>query len=239
MKTISVIVPAFMEAKNIRAAVQNIVWALTEAEVDDYEILVIDCLRRDGTHDGTPEIAESLARQNVRVKVFHNSYINLGTKYWMGVDAAKFSYVTMIAGHNKLAKETLKDMLIHLGKVDIITSYFTNTELRSFTRRFISRAFTFLMNLSTGLNLHYYNHACIHKTDLVRSVEVKDRDYSFVYMAKLLTHLIKARYSYKEIPVKLGRREIGKSSAFSMYNFMAVGKLLFSLFWKYRIRGGR
>ena len=55
MKTISVIIPAYMESKNIKAAVRNTIWALNEAKVDDYELLIIDCLRQDGTHDGTPE----------------------------------------------------------------------------------------------------------------------------------------------------------------------------------------
>ena len=233
MKTISVIIPAYMEAKNIKAAVQNTVWALSEARVDDYEILIIDCLKRDGTHDGTPEIAESLAKENSRIKVFHNSYINLGTKYWMGVDRAKFNYVVLVAGHNKLSRETLRDMLYHLGEADILTSYAVNTEIRPLVRRVVSWLFTFLINFSTGLTLRYYNGACIHKTDVVK--QIKERNTSFAYMAELLAQLIKKGYSYKEIPFTLQKKEGGKSSAFKWGNLVSVIRTMFVLFWKYRI----
>ncbi len=237
MKTISVIIPAYMEADNIRAAVKNTIWALNEAKVDDYEVVIIDCLRRDGTHDGTPDIADSLAKQDVRIKVLHNPYVDYGAKYWMGVDVARFPYVTMVPGDNELAREALRDMLIHLGEADILTTYAINTEVRSFSRRVISRLFTFLVNISTGLNMRYYNGACVHRTDVLR--KIKDRNLSFAYMAKLLTGLIKEGYSYKEIPIILQKREGGKSTALKAGNFISVGKTIFDLFWRYRIRGGR
>lgn len=237
MKTISVIVPVYMEASNIRAAVQNTAWALNEARVDDYEILIIDCLKRDGTHDGTPEIAESLAKQDNRIKVFHNPYINLGKKYWMGVDNAMFPYVVMVPGDNELTREVLRDLLAHLGEADILTSYAINSKIRPPMRRIISWLFTSLVNFSTGLNLRYYNGACVHRTDVVR--QIKDRNGSFAYMAELLANLIKGGYSYKEIPITLQKRDGGKSTVFKRENFIGVSKTIFGLFWKHRIRGGR
>lgn len=237
MKAISIIIPAYMEAANIQSAVRNVIWALDEARVEDYELLIIDCLRRDGTHDGTPEIAESLAKQNSHVKVFHNPYVSLGTKYWLGVEAAKFPYVVLVPGDNELPRESLRDILSHLGEADILTTYTANMEVRPLIRRIISRTFTFLINFSTGLNLRYYNGDCVHRTEIVK--QVKDRDDSFAYMAKLLTQLIKAGYSYKEIPITLQKRGGGKSAALKMGNFVSVGKTIFSLFWKYRILGSK
>ena len=235
MRKISVIMPVYMEAANIRPAVENTLWALNEARVEDYELLIIDCLRRDGTHDGTPEIAESLARQNERIKVFHNPYINLGTKYWLGVSAASFPYVTMVPGDNELAREALRDLLLRLGEADILTTYASNTEVRPLSRRIISRTFTLLVNFSTGLNLCYYNGACIHRTDLLK--RVGEQSDGFAYMAKLLAQLIKAGYSYKEIPIALQKRGGGKSAAFKMDNVKSVAKTVAELFWKYRVLG--
>lgn len=236
MKAISVIVPVYMEAANIKAAAQNILWALNEARIDDYEMLIIDCKRQDGTDDGTPALADGLAGENNKIKVFHNQYINLGTKYWMGVDNARFPYVVMAAGDNELAKETLRDMLVHLGGADILISYPVNTGVRPLIRRIISSTFTFLINISVGLHMRYYNGACIHKTDMVR--QIRNRDGGLTYMAELLVQLIKAGHSFKEIPVTLQKRKGGKSSVITGPNVASVGKSILGLFWKYRIRGG-
>jgi len=179
MKDISVIIPAYMEAANIMAAVQNTLWALKEAQVEDYELLIITCLRRDGTHDGTPDIAESLAKQDRHIRVFHNSYISLGAKYWQGVDAAKCRYVVLVPGDDELPKESLRDILSHLGEADILTTYTTNTEVRPLKRRLISRTFTSLVNFSTGLKLRYYNGDCVHRTDIIKLAGTRNLGHSF------------------------------------------------------------
>lgn len=233
MKAISVIIPVYMEADNIKTAVCNVIWALTKAEIDNYELIIIDCLRQDGTHDGTPEIAESLAKKNGRIRVLHNSYINLGKKYWIGVDAAKFPYVILVPGDGELAKEALRDILTHLGEADILISYPINTKIRPLMRRILSRTYIFLINLSTGLNLHYYNGSCVHRTDIMRGI--KDRNDNLVYMAKLLVQLIKQGYSYREIPILLQERKGGKPSVLTIGNFLSVGRSIFDLFWKYKI----
>src|SRR3989344_2053174 len=107
MLNVSVIVPVYMEAENIRGAISSVLRALNEAKIECYEILIIDCKRQDGTDDGTPAIADELALINNRIKVFHNSYINLGHKYWMGVDNAKYPYLVMVPGDNEISTESI------------------------------------------------------------------------------------------------------------------------------------
>jgi len=232
LRAISVIIPVYMEADNVRDAVANVLWALDEAKVEDYELLIIDCLRRDGTHDGTPEIADALAKENGRIRVFHNPYINLGAKYWMGVDAAKFPYCILVPGDNELMKEALRDILLHLGEADMLISYPANTEVRPLTRRILSKTYVALMNGSTGLNLRYYNGSCVHRTDMLR--KITDREDNLAYMAKLLIQMVKEGCSYKEIPIYLQQRK-GNPSVLTVGNFLSVGKSIFGVFWKYRI----
>lgn len=234
-KTISVIIPAYMEAANLEAAVNGTLWALRKAKIDDYELLIIDCLRPDGTHDGTPDIATSMARENSRIKVFHNRYMNMGAKYWLGVDAAKFAYCVLVPGDNELSKEALKNMLDHLGEADILASYPSNMWIRPPVRQALSHAYTFLINFSTELNLRYYNGACIFKTDIVRAV--RKRSSGLTYMTELLIHFIKAGHSYKQIPITLQKRIGGKASVLKIDNFLDVGMTILRLFWRYRIVG--
>lgn len=233
MKLVSVIMPVYMEAANVENAVNNTLWALENAGVQDYEIIIIDCLRQNGTHDGTPVIAERLAANNPRIKVSHNRYMNLGDKYWQGVDRAAFPYLTLVAGDNELAKESVCEILKHLGEADIIISYPENSEVRPFSRRLISKLFVLILNFITGLNLRYYNGMCIHKTLLLRNI--RKRNSSFAYMAEVLITLLKKGYSYKEVPFRLQKRKGGKSAAFKLKNVISVSKTVIRLFCQYRL----
>jgi dolichol-phosphate mannosyltransferase len=234
MKAISIAIPVYMEAKNVAAATESVTWAVGQAGFDDYEIMIIDCLREDGTHDGTPEIAEGLARNDQHIKVFHNKYINLGKKFWIGVDNARFPHMILVAGDNELTKESIQDVIKHIGEADVVTSYVANTEVRPLMRRLISWTFVGLMNVITGLRLKYYNGMCVHDVDLLKTV--KERNESFAYMAVVSAEVLRAGHTFKEIPIKLQKRVGGKPAAFKRDNIIAVSKTLLKLFWKYRIK---
>lgn len=232
-KSLTIIMPVYMEAENIRDSVANTKIALAEAKIGGYEILIIDCKRQDGTDDGTPAIADELARQDSRIRVFHNSYINLGEKYWIGVDNARYPYVTLVPGDNEIPPKSIQEPMMHIGEADIITTYPANMKVRPLMRRVVSYTFTGIVNLISGLNLKYYNGSCIHKTELVRTIKL--RNHSFAYMAEILIQLLKQGHSYKEVPTTLQPRGGGKPAAFKKDNVISVGKTLVSLFFKYRL----
>jgi len=232
MLNVSVIVPVYMEAENIRGAISSVLRALNEAKIECYEILIIDCKRQDGTDDGTPAIADELALINNRIKVFHNSYINLGHKYWMGVDNAKYPYLVMVPGDNEISTESIAGVLRHTGEADLIISYSANMEIRPLFRRCISHTYTFLMNAIAGLHLRYFNGICVHRTELLRRLQY--RNDSFAYMAEILIQLLKQGHSYKEVPLMLQLRQ-GKSSAFKKDNVISISKTFVKLFLRYRL----
>ena len=47
MREISIIMPVYMEAANVRDAVKSAARAVKGAGLDDYEIMIVDCLRPD------------------------------------------------------------------------------------------------------------------------------------------------------------------------------------------------
>lgn len=237
MNKISIIMPAYMEVKNIAAAVESTLWAVQAAGLADYEILIVTCTRPDGTHDGTPDIAKRLAEGNPHIRFFPTSYGNLGQKFWIGVDKARFPFVVMVASDNEIGREAIRDVLTRAGAADIVTSYAANMEVRPLMRQIISRTFTMLMNIISGRRLKYYNGMCLHRVELLKSVPT--RNTSFAYMAEVLTHLLSKGHSFYEVPILLQERQGGKSAAFKLNNIVEVCKTLGKLFWKYRILRGR
>ena len=68
MKSISIIIPAYNEEKNLADAVKTIN-AAVKSVFKDYELLILD----DGSSDGTGVIADNLAKKNAKIRVIHFS----------------------------------------------------------------------------------------------------------------------------------------------------------------------
>lgn len=234
LPSLSVIIPVYMEAKNIRGAVDGAIRAVENAGIEKYELIIIDCLRRDGSHDRTPEIADELASSNPRIRVIHNNYVNLGYKYFQGVHAARYDYVTLIPGDNENATDSITETLKRIGEADIIIPYPVNTEVRPLMRRIFSRTYTLGNNFIFGLNLRYYNGLSVYRKDLFK--RLPQWTDSFAYAAEILVLLLKSGASYIEIPIQLQKRASGKTAAFEIKNIITVMNTIFSLFWRVNIK---
>ena len=229
---ISVAVLVYNEKGNMEPTVQNILDAV-EGRFSDYEILIIDCMRRDGTDDGTRESAEKLARENPKIKSVPNPYVSVGYKYWKGVDLAKFEYYAFFPGDNEITKESIKEIIHSVEKADMVLAYTVNKEVRSFRRNFFSKTYIFLMNLMFGLEVSYFNGPSVIKTSILKSLppRAKKNEGFFDFHAEIVVRMIKCRKaSYIEIPMHLQPRTIGKSTALTMKHFKHVIKRIGKLF---------
>jgi glycosyltransferase involved in cell wall biosynthesis len=229
--TISIIVTAFNEEDNLESAISNIL-----ASIDDlfsnWEILIIDCVDKDGKDDGTRAIAKKLAESNSHIRAIQNPYVNLGYKYWQGVGLAKFEYIIWLPGDNETTPETIKNLFEAAGKADIICSYTVNTTVRSLKRRIISKMYTFIINTLFGLQLRYFNGPSIYKTELLKSLTpAVKKNKSFSYNTEILVRSIKGGHSYVEIPQYIQKRK-GKTKALNLKNFFDVIKNIVKLFWE-------
>ncbi len=232
---ISIIVPAYNEANNIKPTIDNIIEAADDL-FSDYEILIIDCVGKDGKDDGTAAIAGELADKNPRIRVVHNPYISLGAKYWQGVNLAKFKYLTWFPGDNETSPETIKNIFQAVGKADIVCSYAANTKVRSWRRRLIAWLYTFFINTAFGLKLKYFNGVSVYKTELLKNLSQKAKEnegYSF--SAEILVRLLKNGYNYMEVPQYIVPRKFGKNKSLNLEAFKSVAKRMISLFWELEI----
>ncbi len=222
--SVSVIIPAFNEEKNITPVVDNLLAAL-EGEFCDYELLIFD----DCSTDKTKEIVDAIAAVNQKVKVIHNEKnMGFGYNYRKGIELARFDYVGMIPGDGEISAASIKKMYGLVGKAEIIIPYTVNRYIRPLSRRVISRLFTMVVNCLSGLNLEYYNGPVIHKRELIQSVGLTTD--SFAFQAEALVKLLKAGHSFIEVGMFLEKRRYGRSSAFKLKNILGVLKTI-SMLW--------
>lgn len=217
-RTISVIIPALNEEKNILGAVDEVIAALGN-RFEDYELLLFD----DGSQDRTGELMDNLARANPRIRVTHNAQSrNLGGVYKQGIAAARFDYLFLVPGDNEITGSALVRTLDAIGKADIVIPYPTNMHVRPWIRRIGSRGYTFLINLLFGRRLNYYNGTVICRTADARSIVI--RTDSFAYQSEALLKLLRAGKTYVEVGIEIRPLPGRRSSALRLRNLIAVLK---------------
>ncbi len=230
-RSISVVVPALNEERNLAGTVAEIHGEISR-HFDDYEVLLID----DGSTDRTGAIADELARADPRVKAFHNGVNRgLGYSYFRGVAEAAKEYVVMVPGDRENSLEGMAPMWPLLGSVDIIAPYTANPEVRPWARRTFSRFSTALMNLLFGTRLRYYNGTVVHRLATLRTVRVES--HGFLYQAESLVRLIRRGASVAEVGILIRGRPSGKSKVFKLKNLRSVAATLLRLVWTGRILG--
>jgi glycosyltransferase involved in cell wall biosynthesis len=219
--SLSVVIPAYREAENIVATIENVSRALEPLWLT-HEIVVVD----DGSRDGTGAlVAASHARfPTVRLLVNERN-LGFGAAYRRGVEAAALDHIVMVHGDNAWGHETLHEFFSHVGQADIIIGYTRQMwRTRTWRRAAISKTFTQLVNLITHRRLAYYNGLQIHRAPVLKSLQIESAGYGF--QAEVLVKALSLTSTYREVPMDLIERTRGESQAFRLKNIVDVAKTL-------------
>lgn len=117
---ISIVLPTYNGEKYIKEAVTSILCQTYE----DWELIVVD----DCSTDHTPQILESLQKQDKRIRVLHNEQNKkLPASLNIGFAEASGEYLTWTSDDNKYESNALEVMLAVLHKepdIDIVYAYY-------------------------------------------------------------------------------------------------------------------
>lgn len=201
------------------AGVIEQVLAEADGRIRSYEVLLIN----DGSSDGTGTIMEEIARTRRNVRVLHNPRnIGLGASYQRGVKEARCEYVMLLCGDGGFPASSLPPVFEKIGQADIVIPYMTNLKQIKTTKRYLlSRAYTELLNIIFGLRLRYYNGLPVHRTALVRQLNITSSGFGF--QGEILVKLMKSGCSYVEVPVE-GAEETKRSFALRPRNIVSVAR---------------
>ncbi len=216
MLRVSVITPAFNEAANINEAIRTISASISRC-VSAYEIIVVD----DGSRDNTSLIVKNLSKHNKHIKLIHyDKNRGFGYAFRSGLKVAKYDYVTLYPSDNEMSGKSLAELIMHSPEADLIITYYANARLRTTFRRIVSNCYSFMINMLFGLHIRYHNGPFICKTALLKSIPLVSDGIAFLTESKV--RLIKAGYSYKEIPFLFRQRKFGKSTALTYKNIKQI-----------------
>ncbi|MBN2712065.1 MAG: glycosyltransferase family 2 protein [Planctomycetes bacterium] len=229
---VSFFVPCLNEANNIVATLETIQDACRVAQVDSYEILVVD----DGSSDNTSGIVKEYAREhpglNIHLRV-NPCNLGLGRNYAECAYIAQGHHYMMIAGDNAEPRDSIVAILSQMGKADMVIPYFGEQEQRNALRKAISHTFTAVVNFLSGNTIHYYNGSILHKR--LNVMRWHSDTHGFAYQAQIVTRLRDEGGTYVEVNVPNNDRMQGASTAFRLENFVSVSHCLLQIFLR-RIR---
>ncbi|MFH0702976.1 MAG: glycosyltransferase family 2 protein [bacterium] len=228
--TLSVIMPALNEEKNIELAVNSTICALKKYNING-EIIVIN----DGSTDNTKIIVENLCQNNNPVKLInHENPKGIGYSFWDGVKNSTKDIVVMFPGDNENDPEDALTFFHLMQDVDIIIPFIHNIEVRERKRRIISSIYRFIINISFGISLNYTNGTVFYRRLILNDIELKN--FGFFYQAELLIKLIRKGYLFAEVPNYLSIRNTGKSKAVTLKSLMKVMKGYLNLAYEIHIK---
>lgn len=226
---ITIFVPAYNEEKYLANTIKRIQERFKI--FNEYQIIIIN----DNSNDETPEIANRLAKKYNNIEVYHNKKNKgLGYNFKKGLKFAKYDYYMYIPGDDDTDINWINhDLIKKIGKTDIIIPYVSNQNQRPFIRRLISNSYVNLLNCFFNLSLKYYNGPVIHKTKILKNIEIKTN--SFAYQTEILINEIKKGATFIQIPYKTipGKTE---TKIFRIRNILGVVYSFISLFYKINIK---
>lgn len=230
-KSISIVTPAYNEEKELEYAITEVNKVVSEI-FDDYEILLFD----DCSTDKTGEIADKLAQKIPNLRVFHNKKnMNMGYNFRMGIKHAKKDYIMLFSGPESNTFDTIKEFLLKVGEVPVLTSYIENARERPIHRRLVSHLVTSALNIMFGLNRKYYFGMQAYETKILKNTKITTN--SFGVLIETLIRSVKAGYPNKEIPYEIRVHKLNtSSSALRPRNVLSILSMVIRLFWDIQIK---
>jgi len=191
---VSITVPCLNESKNIGITIKALKDALEG--VQSFEIIIIN----DGSTDDTQTYLEQNFQNDPNITIInHSTTLGRGFSIKEGFRVSKYENIICFNGKHDISSTQIASIFKSYGTEDLIISYQANTNERPFIRRFFSKLYTAILNLSFGLSLKYYNGSCIIKRSDFDRLELHSNNYALD--AEILIKLIKSGTPYREVPV--------------------------------------
>jgi len=226
---LTVFISCYNEEEYIAATIEAVRDALNEVGRLSYEIIVVD----DRSCDESSEIVKAyIAERPDEHIILRTNKINRGLaqNYLDVAFIGCGKYYRLVCGDNAEPKDTMTAVFDAIGQADIIIPYYVTSEGKGTYRRSLSRTYTGLVNLISGLHLHYYNRLAVHLRYNVMRWHPNTRGFGF--QADIICMLLDQGFSYKEVPVKTVERRTSSSNALTPRNMLSVAHTLVDLIFR-------
>jgi glycosyltransferase involved in cell wall biosynthesis len=227
---LSVVLPAWNEAANIRTTTEGVVATLSVL-APDFEIIIVD----DGSADETGAIADDLAAQDARVRVVHHPRNQgYGAAVISGFDAAAKELLFFMDSDGQFDINDIAALIIPFegGAADVILGYREHRQDAPIRKL---NAWAWKQLVSFLFNLRVRDIDCAFKlmpTRLVRIADVHAR--GAMVNTELLAKFVRMGVTMEQVPVGHYPRRAGKATGANVRVILNAFRELFRLAAKLR-----
>ena len=205
--SLSVVLPAYNEAKNIKRTVTEAV-SYAERSFNDYEVIVVN----DGSTDGTGEIVEELTLADPKIiLVNHAKNSGYGAALRSGFDRASLDYLFLMDSDGQFDISDIERFLPFINTFDIIVGY-REKRADPAIRSLNTWLYHLYVELLFGLRMRDMD--CAFKMFTRRAYEaVKPiKSGGALFSAELIIKWKRKGFSIKEVPVRHFPRKFGRQT---------------------------
>jgi len=219
---VSVVIPVYNEADNLRELVERVGAALAPTG-RSFELILVD----DGSADGSAEILRSLAATHpwLRPFVLIRNY-GQSTALQAGFDHSMGEFVVTLDGdlqNDPIEIPRLLDLIDQSPDIDVVSGWRKQRQDRTWSRKLPSWVANRLISSVTGVRLHDYGCALkVYRRSILENVRLYGETHRFI--AALA---VEAGARMVEVPVLHHARTRGKSK----YGIDRVFRVLLDLLW--------
>lgn len=211
--SLSVVMPAYNETEALESTIRRSVESLRRM-VGRFEILLMD----DCSTDGTPALADELAREIPELRVLHNeTNLRQGGCLRLGFGLARFDLVTHNAIDYPFDFDDLPVLLEHFPEADLVVGTRRSYPGVSARRRFVSFVNWFLLRILFGAGPRDYNFVQVYRRELLRSLRIRSRATAFI-TPEIIIRAQRAGYRVVAVEVNYHRRETGVATSATLTN---------------------
>jgi len=221
-ESISVVLPAYNEAENIKEVVEEI-FGFLDKNFFDFEVIVVD----DGSKDTTPQIVTALQKEkgNRLRLIRHSANRGYGAALRSGLFSAQKELVFYTDADGQFDIEKLKDFVDAIKEYDLIVGYRIQRQ-DIWLRKLYSFVYNKLIQLLFGLRVRdidcsfkLFHRDCLGKLSIERN--------NFFVDTELLLKAKNNNCRFKEIGIKHRPRRKGKSTVKFKHIFVTLGDILY------------
>ncbi len=110
---VSIVVPVY----NVSLYIEKCIKSIQEQSYENLDIILID----DGSTDGTSEICDKIAENDMRIKVVHQKNSGVVRARKRGVELAKGKYISFVDGDDWIEPDMIKFMLNNIREAEILS----------------------------------------------------------------------------------------------------------------------